>query len=90
MFLPRKNIVWVESITAKIALPRRPINNRNSFSTELLWLNVCFWKTFGGDFIYARPKLMWNLDFLWDNAQNGPWIWMTRIRKNVKKVQGQN
>ena len=79
-------LYWFKAPSPKLFCHGGPSINV-SFSTELLWLNVCFKKRFGGDVIYFYPKIVRDLDVLarWDSAQNEQWMWMTKIFKNDKK-----
>ena len=79
-------LYWFKAPSPKLFCHEGP-STSVSFSTELLWLNVCFKKRFGGDVIYFHPKIVRDLDVLarWDSAQNEQWMWMTNIFKNDKK-----
>ena len=83
-------LYWFKAPSPKLFCHEGP-STSVSFSTELLWLNVCFKKRFGGDVIYFYPKIVRDLDVLarWDSAQNEQWMWMT-IFKNDKKGQKSN
>jgi hypothetical protein len=79
-------LYWFKAPSPKLFCHEGPSTSVR-FSTELLWLNVCFKKRFGGDVIYFNPKIVRDLDVLarWDSAQNEQWMWMTNIFKNDKK-----
>ena len=79
-------LYWLKALSPKLFCHEGP-STSVSFSTELLWLNVCLKKRFGGDIIYVHPKIVRDLDVLapWDSAQNEQWMWMTKIFEHDKK-----